>query len=71
VGCGDGRILNRLDGKYECIGLDISNEALKYVKTKKIHDSLENLPFADNKLWHRPLLLGSWTFTLSHLWKGS
>jgi ubiquinone/menaquinone biosynthesis C-methylase UbiE len=50
VGCGDGRILNRLDGKYECIGLDISNEALKYVKTKKIHDSLENLPFADNKL---------------------
>ena len=49
VGCGDGRILNRLVGKYKnTCGLDISYNALKYVKTKTIHGNLENLPFPDN-----------------------
>lgn len=49
VGCGDGRIINRLIGKYKKIcGLDISSNALKYVKTPKIQGSLEKLPFPDN-----------------------
>ena len=49
VGCGDGRILNQLVGKYKNIcGLDISYNALNYVKTKTIQGSLENLPFPDN-----------------------
>lgn len=49
VGCGDGRILNRLKGKYEKIcGLDISYNALEHVKTSKVQGSLENLPFLDN-----------------------
>jgi SAM-dependent methyltransferase len=49
VGCGDGRIVNRLKGKYEEIcGLDISNKALDYVETPKVQGTLENLPFADN-----------------------
>lgn len=48
VGCGDGRIINRLIGKYENIcGLDISNSALKFVKTPKKKGNLENLPFQD------------------------
>lgn len=49
VGCGDGRIVNRLQGKYEKIcGLDISNNALKNVKTSKVQGSIEKLPFSDN-----------------------
>lgn len=49
VGCGDGRIINRLQGKYEKIcGLDISHKALKHVKTPKVQGSLEELPFLDN-----------------------
>ncbi len=49
VGCGDGRIVNCLAGKYEKIyGLDISHNALEKVKTNKIHGSLEKLPFLDN-----------------------
>lgn len=48
VGCGDGRIINRLKGKYEKIcGLDISKKALDYVETPKVQGTLENLPFAD------------------------
>lgn len=49
VGCGDGRIVNQLIGKYENIcGLDISKEGLKSVKTTKVKGSIENLPFQDN-----------------------
>lgn len=49
VGCGDGRIINRLQGKYERIcGLDVSQNALEHVKTSKVKGSLENLPFLDN-----------------------
>lgn len=49
VGCGDGRIVNRLQGKYEKIcGMDISSNALKNVKTTKVQGSLEKLPFPDN-----------------------
>ena len=49
VGCGDGRIINQLVGKYNKIcGLDISHNALKHVKTEKVQGRIENLPFEDN-----------------------
>ncbi len=49
VGCGDGRILNQLIGKYENIcGLDISYNALNYVQAETVQGSLEKLPFPDN-----------------------
>lgn len=49
VGCGDGRIINLLKGRYDNIcGLDISHEALKYVETPKVQGRLEKLPFPDN-----------------------
>lgn len=49
VGCGDGRIINNLIGKYECVcGLDISQKALEKVKTNKVQGSIENLPFPNN-----------------------
>lgn len=49
VGCGEGIIINSLKNKYEKIcGIDISNEALKHVKTPKIQGRIENIPFPDN-----------------------
>lgn len=45
VGCGEGKIINSLINKYNKIyGLDISDEALKNVKTPKIKGRVENLP---------------------------
>lgn len=49
VGCGDGRIINNLKNTYEKIcGIDISNEALKTVKTPKFKGRIENIPFPVN-----------------------
>ena len=46
VGCGDGRITNRLASSYpQVVGVDISKEALKHVQTKVIRASAEHLPF--------------------------
>jgi len=48
VGCGDGRITNRLAGKYpRVVGVDISEAALQHVKTEKVKASAESLPFSD------------------------
>lgn len=46
VGCGDGMITNELARKYDVVGLDISAEALKHVKTKSYQGTLETVPFA-------------------------
>jgi len=49
VGCGNGSFLNSLPHKYQAVGLDVSQEALKYVKTKAIHGDIAALPFkSDN-----------------------
>jgi len=49
VGCGEGKIINPLIGKYNRIcGVDISDEALKNVKTSKIKGRAENLPLTSN-----------------------
>lgn len=45
VGCGNGAFLNSLPDVYEAVGLDSSREALKYVKTKAVHDDIAELPF--------------------------
>lgn len=48
VGCGDGRITNRLISQYgRVVGLESSREALRYVKTEKILGSIDFLPFPD------------------------
>ncbi len=46
VGCGDGRIINRLALQdYIICGMDISRQALKYVKSTKMLGSIDALPF--------------------------
>lgn len=48
VGCGDGRITNRLISRYgKVCGLDISKEALKHVKSDKVLGNLDSLQFRD------------------------
>jgi len=49
VGCGDGRLINPLIGKYKKVcGLDISKKALEHVEAIKVRGRIENLPFEDN-----------------------
>ncbi|MGC9574634.1 MAG: class I SAM-dependent methyltransferase [Desulfobacterota bacterium U4-17] len=45
VGCGNGAFLNSLPSIYQAVGLDFSQEALKYVKTKAVHGDIAALPF--------------------------
>ena len=47
VGCGDGRITNRLVDSYQVVGLDISRTALQHVRARTVLGTVENLPFAD------------------------
>jgi SAM-dependent methyltransferase len=48
VGCGDGRITNRLADRYpKVVGVDISEAALQHVKAPKVRASVESLPFKD------------------------
>ncbi len=48
VGCGDGRITNRLVSKYGRVcGLDSSEAALKHVESEKVLSGLDPLPFPD------------------------
>jgi len=48
IGCGDGRITNRLVSGYSrVVGLDQSKEALRHVKSQKMLGSIESLPFPD------------------------
>ncbi|HIE15264.1 TPA: class I SAM-dependent methyltransferase [Candidatus Bathyarchaeota archaeon] len=45
VGCGNGAFLNVLPAKYQAVGLDSSEEALKHVRTKAVHGDIAALPF--------------------------
>jgi ubiquinone/menaquinone biosynthesis C-methylase UbiE len=47
IGCADGRLLNLIDSKYK-VGVDISINALKHVKSIKYAANVKKLPFADN-----------------------
>jgi len=48
VGCGDGRIINRLVWRYgKVCGLDVSTEALRHVMAERILGSIDSLPFSD------------------------
>lgn len=76
VGCGNGAILNRLSkydkNKYKLLmGIDISKEALQYVKTQKVRGDISKLPFKNSsfdliicteviehsEFWRYPLVL--------------
>lgn len=46
VGCGNGRLLNRITGPYVLIGIDISRTALRQVKGLRITGSSSRLPLA-------------------------
>lgn len=50
VGCGNGRLSNRLAGRYEVIGLDISRTALSRAKVRKVVGSSARLPLKDGSL---------------------
>jgi len=45
LGCGDGRITNRLLGFKMVVGLDFSRVALKYVKVDRVFASCTSIPF--------------------------
>ena len=45
IGCGNGAFLNALPAKYQAVGLDSSEEALKHVRTKAVHGDIAALPF--------------------------
>jgi len=48
VGCGDGLLTNELLGKFEkVLGIDVSREALKYVKTEKLLANMDDLPLPE------------------------
>jgi len=48
VGCGDGRVTNRLVSRYsKVVGLESSREALRYVEAEKLLGSVDSLPLAD------------------------
>jgi SAM-dependent methyltransferase len=48
VGCGDGRITNKLVCSYTyVVGLDVSSAALQHVRAEAVLGSAENLPFED------------------------
>jgi SAM-dependent methyltransferase len=49
IGCGDGRIINRLDDLYpRVVGIDTSITALGYTEANAIRASAAYLPFRDN-----------------------
>jgi len=48
MGCGDGRITNRLTSRCsKVVGVDSSREALKHVNAEKMLGSIDSLPFGD------------------------
>ncbi|MEK6644163.1 MAG: glycosyltransferase [Planctomycetota bacterium] len=49
IGCGDGFVTNELPEQLSIIGVDISTEALKYVKWPTLVSSATHLPFADGQ----------------------
>ena len=51
VGCGNGAFINALIGTFagkKVVGLDSSEEALKYVRTDKIKGNITSLPFEND-----------------------
>lgn len=48
IGCGNGIITNELNKKYQTIGIDSSEKALKYVKGKTLLSRVENIKLEDN-----------------------
>lgn len=67
IGCGDGRVTNRLCVNYpKVVGLDISEKALKHIATETVIGSANGLPFRDQSF---DLILCS--ETLEHIPSGT
>jgi ubiquinone/menaquinone biosynthesis C-methylase UbiE len=49
IGCGNGAITNSLGKKYDVTAVDRSEHALKYVTTKKVRASADNIPLEDHQ----------------------
>jgi len=49
IGCGNGLITNILAKNYKVVGVDRSENALKYVETEKINASCDAIPIKDKK----------------------
>lgn len=47
IGCGDGRITNEIDEKHKVFAMDMSNEAIRYVKANRILAAITQIPFGD------------------------
>ena len=50
IGCGNGRLANRIPSGIEVIGLDISKTALRFMKGKKVVGYSDRLPFGDRSV---------------------
>lgn len=48
IGCGNGAITNAIGKIYDVTGVDRSESALKFVKTKKIQASSDSIPVDDH-----------------------
>lgn len=53
IGCGNGEFINRLAHEFpdrfeKIVGLDRCKEALKYVKTEKVNENINGIPFEKN-----------------------
>lgn len=48
VGCGNGILVNELMKKYDVTGVDRNENALVYVKSKKVCASADNIPLPDD-----------------------
>jgi len=49
IGCGNGVITNELSKKYDVTAVDRSQAALKFVNTKILNSSSDNIPLEDDK----------------------
>ena len=80
AGCGTGGLIDELKKNNSCYGIDISDEAIRYCKTRKLSNinqsTVEKIPFADNVfdivisidvLYH--LLIESDTAALTELYR--
>lgn len=52
AGCGTGGLIDELKGNFDCYGIDIADEAIKFCRVRNLNNiikaSVEKIPFADN-----------------------
>lgn len=50
VGCGNGRLSNRVPPRFKVIGMDVSRTAVRFVKTNKVIGDSHRVPLADRSV---------------------